>query len=398
MNNKLQLSTAQNILLSPYMRQALMVLQMSFCDLCDWLSLQVEKNPFLEWSTQWPPSFPHLELIDFPYRPSPFVRLYEQAQIAIKDPHLLSIAIWIFGNLDAKGFFVPEPPYPFSKAEIQACLSIIQDLEPPGIGSRSLQEYLLFQLRHKQASLLYRLIQEHFNALLHKQWDILTKHYAISKRALSTLLHQELFPLRLTLFDEPNLADTASYTDIIFSDEVVINDPPLPIWSSYPILSSFSKEEKSMLLSYKSHAKEVCNIMLFRSQTILRIATYVFHMQSAFLQGKTNSLVPLTLQEASKELHLHTSTLTRALHNKIISCAQGRMPLRALFSRPLTQENSYDHAQKLLLRLIQEENKDNPFSDEELAKKMQDLGIPCSRRVLTKYRHNLNIPSKYYRS
>ena len=99
----------------------------------------------------------------------------------------------------------------------------------------------------------------------------------------------------------------------------------------------------------------------------------------------------------SKELLLHESTITRALADKNLSSPRGVIPLKSLLSKGLSLEVSCDKAKKLLKKLIAEENKQAPLSDRELLEKLKQLGIPCARRTLTKYRQSLKIPSKQIR-
>ncbi|MBS0627586.1 MAG: RNA polymerase sigma-54 factor, partial [Verrucomicrobia bacterium] len=108
----------------------------------------------------------------------------------------------------------------------------------------------------------------------------------------------------------------------------------------------------------------------------------------------SETLIPLSIQMIAKELGFHESTVTRALADKNLSCPRGVIPLKSLLSKGLSEEVSCDKAKKLLKKLIAEENKQTPLSDRALLEKMQQLGVPCARRTLTKYRQDLKIPAK----
>ncbi|MFN3342762.1 MAG: RNA polymerase sigma-54 factor, partial [Flavobacteriales bacterium] len=87
--------------------------------------------------------------------------LLAQISLRIINERQKQIAIYIIGNLDDSGYLRRETEnivddLAFSlnlnvtQEEIEKVLGIIQDLDPPGIGARTLQECLLIQLRRKE--------------------------------------------------------------------------------------------------------------------------------------------------------------------------------------------------------------------------------------------------------
>ena len=106
------------------------------------------------------------------------------------------------------------------------------------------------------------------------------------------------------------------------------------------------------------------------------------------------------MAKIASTLNLHESTIARALNHKYISCKFGIIPLKNLLSNHFSktaEHISSDHAQKLLQKLIAEESKESPLSDQELLEKMQQVGVPCARRTITKYRQLLHIPARRFR-
>ncbi|MBM3198020.1 MAG: hypothetical protein FJZ58_02035 [Chlamydiae bacterium] len=393
-------SSQQRIKLSAYMHQALQVLQMPFLDLQEWLQKQVEENPLLEGAETPSLSF---YFQDPPYTPSGFTSLLEQARLTFTNKDQLRIAEWIIEQLDPRGFFQPDQEPPCPPQALEYCMRIIKQWDPPGLAATSLQECLLLQLarKNKQHSISYLVIKEHFEDLLHKKWTILEKSLRLPRKQLLSILQKELCCLRfspLEVFHKESIPPL--FADVTLKEEnILVEEPILPRYISYgSITPSLSPEEKAVMYSYQTHAKWVLEAVRQRKATLYKISTYLIGKQSAYLQGVSQALSPLSLQEASEDLSLHPSTLTRALQDKILDCSLGMIPLRSLFSRKITQDTSYDKAQKLLLQLVREEDKKQPLSDQELALKMQSQGFPYSRRTLAKYRQLLNIPARHHRA
>ncbi len=396
------------------MQQALRVLEMPIEELTIWLNQTITQNPLLEWDEEalTPPlQNKKNSSSDFfnniAYRPSLFSHLMDQARLVITDKHLLQITEWIIGNLDPTGFFtLPFTQVPFSCEEKEwiFCLKQIKQFDPPGIGAKDIQESLLLQLKilGKETSPSFQIITHDFNLLLSKKFSCLQKKYHLNEETLQKILLQDiacLDPFPGYLF-EPALIPSLP-VDIIFIPEESFNplevlEPKLPIYTSFS-LDDLSKEEKSFCKAYQIQAHQVIESIKKRSHTLLKIAKYLVKKQKDYLEGISETLAPLSIQMISTELLLHESTITRALANKNLSSPRGVIPLKSLLSKGLSLEVSCDKAKKLLKKLIAEENKQAPLSDRELLEKLKQLGIPCARRTLTKYRQSLKIPSKQMR-
>jgi RNA polymerase sigma-54 factor len=60
---------------------------------------------------------------------------------------------------------------------------------------------------------------------------------------------------------------------------------------------------------------------------------------------------------------------------------------------PHSATTSPDYAKSLLKKLVDEEDKKKPLSDQKLCQLMADRGCDLSRRTVAKYRDELGIPS-----
>jgi len=389
--------------LSMHMQQALRVLQMPIDALYTWLQDTITQNPFLEWTET--PIHPPLHDNIPSSAPSLFSHLMQQAKISVNQARTLSIIEWIVGNLDTSGLCSTsrqECPLLPSEQEWKECLTIIQSFDPPGIGAESLQESLLLQLasRNQQSSILYRIIQDDFSMLQKENYKKLQEKYHLSQQEQKKIYQQlySLTPHPGAMF--PSSCSLPLPIDIIVSLEEIspVEIVPVPLPKIKPIPNTLvSLEEIELCKQLHMQAKLTLQIIKKRNTTLHAIASYLIHTQKAFLEGSSSTLRPIHMQTIAHALQMHESTIARAIAHKHILSPRGVLPLKSLLSRTLIQEISCDAAQKLLQKLIQEENRSIPLSDQELCVKMQNLGVPCSRRTITKYRKTLRIPSSRQR-
>ena len=107
----------------------------------------------------------------------------------------------------------------------------------------------------------------------------------------------------------------------------------------------------------------------------------------------------MSLADVAQRLEVHESTVSRAIRDKYLQCSMGVYPLSYFFSRGLGgsgdgEEGASPEAAKILLRkLIEEEDKAHPHSDQKLSQLMGEQGCTISRRTVAKYRDELGIPS-----
>jgi RNA polymerase sigma-54 factor len=425
----LKFKTQQALVLTMAMQQALHVLQLPITDLVQWVQLQIEQNPLLQFDET--PSEDHpgeldfenqgFEVLDhldetfvqgiFPDEPieevvslENFVQssislhehLMQQARTIFHNPEQLAHAEQIIGNLDEKGFLGD------FEADLQI-LKIVQTFDPPGIAARNLQESLLIQLlsQKKEDSLAYYLISQHFDDLLRCRLSYLAKKLRMTVADIQTSLQKDISSL--DFHPASRFQTTLSAVvipDIIIEQmdhgfQVKINESPLPRF----ILSSPSFAN---LNRHYTEGKWVERILARRRETLTKIAQYLLEKHAGFFSGTTQNPAPLSMQEIAQELQLHESTVARAVKDKYISCPKGIFSLKYFFPHISAKNKegtaiSHVSSKQLLLQLILHEDKNKPLSDSALGKAMTKAGIPCARRTIAKYRKALNIPSASYR-
>ena len=117
-----------------------------------------------------------------------------------------------------------------------------------------------------------------------------------------------------------------------------------------------------------------------------------------FLERGELSMRPLTLGEVAHSLDLHESTVSRACSSKYIMTPRGTYELKYLFPSRVKNESGKDHSsvsiKHKLQQVIEQEDKLNPLSDQQITNQLKENGIKVARRTVAKYRSSLFIPSR----
>jgi RNA polymerase sigma-54 factor len=378
----------QLLVLNTAMRQALHVLTLPTIELEQWLVQQIEANPLLELDESATASPPMREPSE---QKSLFRHLMDQVPLHFSSIEEREMAHWIIGNIDERGFFEgPEKPSPF----FQRVLKMVQQLDPPGVAAKDLRESLLFQLeaQDKANSAAYLLIRDHFDEILKGSRPQLLNEVRGEISCLNFYLGSN-FSSSLVKPVKPDLMIRNSPVGW----HVEVRSSELPTFTfieSYLNLlnqGEISEEEKSFIRSHIAAGKWLNRALSHRQRHLMAIGQYLTQKQPQCFAGEPPK--PLTLQEAARDLDIHPSTMTRATQDKYCLCEAGMLPLRAFFSRELQEERSTEMAKALLKKLIASEDRHAPLSDQLLTKKIQEQGVSCARRTVTKYRQALKIPS-----
>lgn len=435
--NQTSLKQQQQLLINLAMKQAFHVLQLPMLELSEWLKSEIENNPVLdvdlsreqfkerldepnrEWRQTRNRSQESLEkrrkehqenLLTAPI--SLYEHLMSQAPLILDAREDLHIAELIIGHLNEKGFLDTPleevaPSIPLIK--MQKVLGLVQSFDPPGIAARHLQECLLLQLRlkNKGNSKAAKVIFEHFDDLLHNRLPHISEQLQIPIKELVNIVRKEIAPLDLNpgykyCFHRP----TAIIPDLLFLQieekwQIEINTSFFPKFHIAPMYTeamrdhSLENEQYHYLRRHLAGGKWLQRIVQRRNSTLRSIGEFLLKKQRAFFEGCRGSLVPLSMKEAAHEIGVHESTIARAVSNKFVGCPQGMFAMRSFFKPGVetrSGEKISNHSlKKILAKTIDEEDKLNPMSDDQLACHFKKLGIPTARRTITKYRSLLRI-------
>jgi RNA polymerase sigma-54 factor len=138
-------------------------------------------------------------------------------------------------------------------------------------------------------------------------------------------------------------------------------------------------------------ARELVKLLDLRKATLYNVALVLIEKQYSFFMG--GDLKPLRLQDVADELGFNESTISRAISDKYMQTERGLYPFKDFFSNCIG-EVSTSEIKHFLKRLVLSENKDDPFSDKTLHEMIEErFGVKMVRRLIAKYRQELDIPS-----
>ena len=380
------------------LHQALRILHMPQIELAEWIQAEIERNPVLE-PTDRPSRYTNIQTIEPLIAAKPTLRehLLRQAHETFADAADRQMAGWLIDQLDDRGWFTASPEeMPADIESMNRILIVLQTFDPPGIGARNLQESLWLQLRAHPYSLAEILVRDHFDDLIQGRFAIIRKRLRISGGELQKALHRIE---RLRLRPSSKFDDTTHQfivPDLILKEldslwllEVDAQElPVIKIQSHYidliPKLTV--KEEKSQLRGWITSAKWLQRCVKRRRELLCAIGKLLIRTQSPFF-SQAGDIAPIEIEQLAQLLNVHQSTAWRAVANKTLACSHGLIPLKQFFSESARATPMKNR----IRRLIQTEDRLHPMSDETIMKKLQELGMPCARRTIAKYRRSLQI-------
>ena len=360
-------------------------------------------------------------------------QLLEQLTVSELEGGDVEIAEFIIGNIDDRGYLtcstgeiaeaiqVPE-------SEVARVLEVIQGFEPPGIGARDLRECLLIQLRQRGdedgAEVALRMVREHMEDLGKRRFSGITKALDISSDDLRTAMElvEKLHsaPGILTGANDHSGLLTLDTEDPFMTPDLIVeksgrdwvvsltdgNLPSLRINSSYVgLLGEGRSKGKDELRTYVSgklnDARWLINAINQRRATMLKVAEYIVRAQMPFFESGPARLKPMVLQDAADAVEMHVSTISRVSNGKYMQTPHGVFELKYFFDGRVHREDGEDvsarSVKENIAALIDEEDKAEPLSDQEIADKLAGEGLRIARRTVAKYRDQLGINSQRYR-
>ena len=361
---------------------------------------------------------------------------YLNQQLAYRDlsEKQLGIGQYIIGNLDDNGYLSRPIPnivddmlfsmnVSTTEEEVTEVLLIVQELDPPGIAARNLQECLLIQLKRLQEdnpftdySLSITIVKDFFEEFTKKHYDRIAKKLEVSNRDLKTALDEIL-----KLNPKPADASTSGSKNIhyITPDFFVFvrdgkvelsldgrNAPELHVSKSYiKMLEEFSKSKDSrskqeavQFVKQKiDSAKWFIDAINQRQNTLYVTMKAIVDLQEEyFLTGDETKLKPMILKDVATKVNLDISTISRVANSKYVQTPYGTFLLKFFFSEGITnnegEEVSTREIKKILKDAVESEDKSNPMTDEQLMLVLKEKGYPIARRTVAKYREQLGIP------
>lgn len=340
------------------------------------------------------------------------------------DSEVEAIAERIISTLDARdgGYFktslrdlLPAEHTEQDYAKAEEALMLVQSLEPVGIAARSLSECLLNQLSpdddHYEE--LKVIIENHLEDLAENRLPLIEKKTGLTIEQIQEA-RQEFHRLN----PKPGAAFLATHVPIVSPDVVVQQEsngdyvvrleddriPALRISEYYRQRladPTATAEEKDFIRRKIESANWLIEAIQQRRNTVKKVAQAIVEYQKKFLDEGPEFIEPLKMQQIADVVGVHVTTISRAVDDKWIQTPRGIFPLKRFFVHGTRSEDGEDVAWETirlrLLELIEKEDKQKPYSDDDLVKELAKIGLNVARRTITKYRKKLNIPSSRQR-
>lgn len=357
-----------------------------------------QNNPFLEYT----PSQDIQQYLEagISNKPSLKDELYLQLHTSTKK-YNEPIANYIIESLDSHGFFNQDIQTVLSdlkctKAQFEETLSFIQTFEPIGVAAKNSIDSLMIQLKTKNYTVAYTILKDYSKELEEKDFYTISESLDIPYEAVfDELAHmQECNPFPCSEYDTESTTNLAlpEFTIEIDEDQIKIIPKEMGNLTIHSEEVKLSKEAKK----YLNEAKFYIDSINRRNKTILLLANILItHQKNYFLFQ--DDLKECTLKEIAQESGYSISTVSRTLSDKYYEFNDHMYPVKDLFISKTHKGSSKDSIQKAIQLLIEVEDPENPLQDEEIVEELKNMELYVSRRTISKYRKELNIPNSKQR-
>lgn len=348
------------------------------------------------------------------------------------DEELRRMCERVIYNLDSNGYLKSPleelvPPAPsdangdgekWRAAELklaEEALAIVQRLDPPGVGARSLKECLSLQLT--PGLLFYEelqvLIEHHLEDLENNRLPLIAKKTGYSIETI-----QEAWDDLRTLKPKPGAEFNETIAAMVIPDvyverkeeggyEIRLEDTQLPSLYISPTYRKLLQdphtnvETREYIKRKVNSAQWIIDAIEQRRSTLTKVSQAIVDHQTSFLDNGPEYIEPLKMQQIADKVGVHVTTVSRAVDDKWMQTPRGIFPMKRFFVGGTTsadgEEVAWDKVRIKLQEVVDNEDKTKPLSDDALVEELGKAGITVARRTVTKYRKAMNIPSSRQR-
>ncbi|PKM65588.1 MAG: RNA polymerase sigma-54 factor [Firmicutes bacterium HGW-Firmicutes-2] len=441
MNMEMNMEMTQKIIMTPQLEYSLKILKLSYEELVDFIQEEMLSNPILEYiepreikikirnddsdGDHLSYNRDYKEDDDIHTNGIPDMSSYKtdlvshlKLQLHILDlPKVMTeIGEFLIESLDEKGYLNIDNKDVASMLHVEVehvdlVRQKIQKFDPPGICARDLKECLKLQLDDQPVNKELRaLIDHHLEAVGDNALPKISKSMGIPISEVQSLIEdiRKLNPKPASGFQ----TDVTHYIrpDVIISkqDENYVIDickDKIPIIKVNPYYLDLLKEGDKKLgdaYPYIQNKINSANWLIHcidqRMETLEKVAKTIFFQQLTFFDKGRAYLIPMNQREVADALNLHESTISRTVNGKYLLCQWGLFELKYFFSsKGIKQEIGEDASSAMakfaIQRIVEREDKYNPYSDSKICTLLEKEEIRISRRTVAKYREQLDIPS-----
>ena len=404
MDNKLDIvekqKLTQSLKLSQMMKLSINILKMSVMDLNNFIEKEFSKDlgisVELNYSNQ--ENYDNEKEVEINYLTDEknfFQILEEQLSYFKIETKIKEICIFIINNLNKKGYLELskieiKDILKVSDKELEKAFDIIHNLEPYGVGAYSLEECLKIQLKAKMIidERLFLFIDNYLYLLVDKKYNLIKEKLNINDNILFSYIDiiKSLNPI-------PSRGYSVGKVKKIIPDILVeIKEDEVFYEINRASIPQINIKNKVNVKYYKK-INEIVSCIEKRFETLDKIMRIIISKQKKFFTSQGKKINTLKISDIANELNLSSSTVSRAVKEKYIKTDFGIISLRKLFN---LDSAVFLHQQKIL-EYIENENKEKPFSDQDIVNLLEKEGIKIARRTVTKYREKLGYKSSHKR-
>ncbi len=346
--------------------------------------------------------------------------LREQLSVTVMSEAVRDAAESIIGNLDEAGYVSASLEEiaqvgEHAPEDVEAALRMVQSLDPAGVGARNLRECILLQIESLNGcgGVAWQIVSNHLRLLETRQYKEIAKLMGrpLEHIEIAVSMIQHLNP-------QPGQRYSGSGARVVEPDVYFIKDaedfiiqmndedvPQLRLNSQYKRMldrdNGATKEVREYVRERYTSAIQLMKNIEQRKQTIMKVCQAIVRRQMEFLNNGIDELKPMMIKEVAEEVGVHPSTVSRAVANKYVHTPQGVFELRYFFSEAVQGPSGGGTPLLILKRkvkkMIEDEDKAKPLTDEQITAMLQREGIDVTRRTVAKYREDMKIPSTHQR-
>ena len=404
MDNKLDIIEKQKLIqslkLSQIMKLSINILKMSITELNNFIEKEISKDLSvsveLNYSNQENYDDEKEAEINYLTDEKNFFQILEEQLSYFKiETKIKKICVFIINNLNKKGYLELskieiKDILEVSDKELDEAFDIIHNLEPYGVGAYSLEECLKLQLKVKNLidDKLFLFIDNYLYLLADKKYDLIKEKLNINDEKLFIYIDiiKSLNPI-------PSRGYSVGKVKKIIPDIFVETKKDEVFYeinrASIPQINVKDKINDK----YYKKLNEIVSCIEKRFETLDKIMEIIIREQKSFFISQGKETNTLKISDVASELNLSPSTVSRAVKEKYIKTDFGIISLRKLFN---LDSKVFLYQQKIL-EYIENENKEQPFSDQDIVNLLEKEGIKIARRTVTKYREKLGYKSSHKR-
>ena len=329
--------------------------------------------------------------------------------------------LFVIGNLNSYGFLKVSleditREIECSEETANRAIEIVQEMDPPGVAGRDVQESLILQLKRLDLgeTLAATIINEHLHTLELKNYNVIAKATKKPMKeilaAIDVIKGLNPYPGEQYTDKEVNYVIPDVFVHKV-DDEylIVLNDEGLPrlrVSSEYQEIlegeTTTTPEAKAYIKDKLRDAAWLIKSMQQRQRTIYKVVDSLLKFQREFFEKGVSRLRPLVLRDVAEDIDMHESTVSRVTTNKYMHTPMGIFELKYFFSTAIHQQGGDDLAAESIRQhiknMIKEENPEKPLTDNAISKILADENIKVARRTVAKYREQMGIlPVKHRR-